>query len=351
MVALKMSKKKRRLLIAAAVAVVLLIVAAAAVWATLFRAEHAVLAGRPVSVRIYPGSSTAKIANQLALEGVIANARMFRIRVRLLGADGKLKAGQYDFRSGIGYAEVIDRLMKGPQPEFVTVTIPEGFTVEQIAARLESKLGIPAADTLVLAKTGAAEFAPDHPVLEDAFGGSLEGYLFPKTYRFQVGMSAHEALELMLDQFELEFSKVDRTWAHSKGFTDSQVVVVASMIEREAQLDRERPLVASVIYNRFLRGMYLEIDATVEYVIPGNHFRLRYKDLGVKSPYNTYLNKGLPPGPISCPGLLSLEAAGRPATTGYYFYVLTGKDGSHTFCTNKVAFEKAKLRSKKVFGR
>lgn len=347
----KKAGKKRYMLIALAVVAAILAGAAVAGWLLLLKPEATVLAGRPTAVEVHPGSSTSKIGSQLAREGVVANSRMFRLRVRMAGLDGKLKAGAYEFESGSGYGEVIDQLAKGPQPRFVTVTIPEGFTVEQIAARLQAQAGIPEAETLALAKKGASEFADEHPILEDAFEGSLEGYLFPKTYRIKVGASAHEALEMMLDQFELEFSKVDRTLAHGEGFTDAQIVVIASMVEREALLDKERPLVASVIYNRYKRGMYLEIDATVEYVIPGNHFRLRYKDLGVKSPYNTYIHKGLPPGAISNPGLPSLKAAASPAVTGYYFYVLTGKDGTHTFATNKADFEKAKLKSKRVFGR
>lgn len=350
-VAKRSSKKRTRALIGLAVTVAALVAAGAFLWAMLFRADADVLPGRPTQVEIHRGSGTAEIARQLSREGVVSNGRMFSLRVRVAGAGDRLKAGTYDFESGSGYGDVIDMLVQGPQPKYVTVTIPEGFTVEQIAARLEKQLGIPAVDTLKLAKGGSAEFAEDHPVLEDAFGGSLEGYLFPKTYRFTEGITARQALEMMLDQFELEFSKVDRTLARSNGLTDAQVVVIASMVEREARLDQERPIVASVIVNRLERGMFLEIDATVEYVIPGNHFRLRYRDLGVKSPYNTYTRKGLPPGPICSPGLSSLEAAARPAKTDYFFYVLTSKDGSHTFATNKADFERAKLKSKEVFGR
>ena len=130
-----------------------------------------------------------------------------------------------------------------------------------------------------------------------------------------------------------------------------QIVTMASIIEREARIPKERPLVSSVIYNRLARDMKLEICATVEYVLPGNRFRLSWKETRTPSPYNTYLHKGLTPGPISNPGLASLKAAASPADTDFIFYVLTGKDGSQTYASNAADFAKAKRKSKEVFGR
>ncbi|MDO8987466.1 MAG: endolytic transglycosylase MltG, partial [Coriobacteriia bacterium] len=202
-----------------------------------------------------------------------------------------------------------------------------------------------------LAKTGAAQFAPDHPYLSGAYAGSLEGYLFPKTYRFKAGTTATEAIEAMLDQFDVEFQRVDMTFPESRGISVHEVVVLASMIEREVKIDTERELVSSVIYNRLGRGMLLEIDATIEYVLPGNRFRLRNSDLALDSPYNTYRYEGLPPGAISNPGSASLMAAARPAQTDYLYYVLTSKDGSHTFCKTQDEFFVAKAKSKEVFGK
>jgi UPF0755 protein len=235
--------------------------------------------------------------------------------------------------------------------EYVSVTIPEGFVLTQIAERLETKAGIPKADFLGLAQGHADEFSADHPYLADAYKGSLEGYLFPKTYRIKQGSTARDVIEMMLKQFDAEMKSVDTSEATSHGLSFNQLVVLASMIERESKLDKERPLVASVIYNRLARGMRLEIDATIEYILPGNRFRLTNRDLRVKSPYNTYRLAGLPPGPISNPGLAALEAAASPADTDYLYYVLTGKDGSHTFATNKADFLIAKKKSKEVFGR
>jgi len=156
---------------------------------------------------------------------------------------------------------------------------------------------------------------------------------------------------MMLRQFDTEIASVDTTQATRRGLSFNDLVVLASMIERESKLDEERPLVSSVIHNRLAKNMLLEIDATIEYVLPGNRFRLRNSDLRIDSPYNTYRRKGLPPGPISNPGLASLKAAAAPADTEYLYYVLTGKDGSHTFAETKAEFLIAKQKSKEVFGR
>ncbi len=330
---------------------VIVVSAAVGAWAVLYRVERDVPPGRPVQVEVPAGATTARIGALLARKGVVANGAMFRVQARLAAADGKLKAGVYDLVTGMPYDLVIDRLVKGPPVEYVTVTIPEGFVVEQIAARLEKQAGIPSEETLALAKGGASEFVSGHPYLAEVYEGSLEGYLFPKTYRFVKGTTAREAIERMLDQFDKEIAQVDVEAATRRGFSLNDLVVIASMIEREAQLDEERPLVASVIMNRLGRGMRLEIDATVEYVLPGNRFRLRYRDLEIDSPYNTYRYPGLPPGPIANPGLASLKAAAAPAETRYLYYVLTGKDGSHTFATNLKDFLEAKRKSKEVFGR
>lgn len=332
-------------------AVVVAVVLALAAWALLLRSEHDIEAGRPVQLEIVQGSSTASIGAKLAEAGVIDNRYLFRLRARLAGADGAMSPGVYELTTGMSYSDVLDLLRSGPPITTVKVAIPEGFVIDQIAERLEERAGVPAKKTRALAKGGAEEFVADHPYLAAAHEGSLEGYLFPKTYRLPEGATAREALEAMLDQFDKEIVSIDLARAQEDGFDLHEVVTVASIIEREAVLDEERALVSSVIRNRLARGMPLEIDATVEYVLPGNRFRLRYSDLRVDSPYNTYRVKGLPPGPIASPGLASLRAAVAPSDTRYLYYVLTGKDGSHTFTTTKSDFLKAKQKSKEVFGR
>lgn len=333
------------------VLVVALLMASVVIWAVFFRSQTDIAAGREVRVTIPAGAGTDAIGRILVRQGIVQNRAMFSLRVRFVGAEGKLKAGVYDLVTGMGYRTAIDRLVEGPPVSYISLTIPEGFVVEQVAKRVEKLLDIPEEEFLELAKGGAASFAGEHPYLARAYKGSLEGYLFPKTYQVREGSDARAVIELMLDQFDDEMASVDLSRAAELGLTQEQVVVMASIIEREAQLDAERPLVASVMYNRLAAGMFLEIDATIEYVLPGNRFRLRYSDLKLDSPYNTYRYKGLPPGPISNPGLASIRAAADPAKTSYLYYVLTGKDGSHTFTPDVESFLKAKEKSKEVFGR
>lgn len=314
----------------------------------LLKPDVAVEAGQPVVVEVPEGAGTAQIARLLASAGVVENAQMFRLRARLDGIDGQLKPGTYELATRMPYDELVKRLLAGPPMAFIDVTIPEGFTVDQIAARLEDKAGIPSDEFLAIAKNDAARYAQERPYLRDVKNGSLEGYLFPKTYRVTESMTAADVIELMLDQFDAEIAKVDLAYAESKNLTLHDVVIIASMIEREARLAQERPLVSSVIYNRLKKRMKLEIDATIEYVLPGNRPRLLNKHLQIDSPYNTYRYPGLPIGPISNPGLASLKAAAEPADTQYLYYVLTGTDGSHTFARTYEEFQRAKAKSKEV---
>ena len=322
----------------------------AAVWVSLFRPALGSGTITPVQIEIKPGSGTPAIARKLQATGVIGSAQVFRFGTRLFGADSKLRPGVYDLTTGMSVAAVLDVLKAGPQVAYVTVTIPEGYVIDQIADRLEKQAGIPRDEFIRLAKTGAKEFEKGHPYATGAYGGSLEGYLFPKTYRIREGSSAREVIEMMLDQFDREITQVDVMRATNRGLGLSKVVTLASMIERESRLDNERPLIASVIYNRLKTDSLLKIDATIQYVLGGNRLRLTNADTRVESPYNTYLHKGLPPGPICNPGLKSLQAAAAPPDTQLLYYVLTGRDGSHTFTTNLEEFLAAKKKSKQVFG-
>lgn len=342
---------RRALAIIAATVGVILLLLGSLFWLTFLRPQTSIGRGRSVQIEVARGLSTREIAEDLLAKGVISNANLFRLTSRLSGADGRLKPGVYDLTTGMSARAVIAALESGPSAIYYTVTIPEGFVIEQIAERLEAQAHIPAAEFTAIAKSGATTFLPGHPNLEGVKGGSLEGYLFPKTYRIKKGATAEQVIEMMLDQFDREFGPVDVSTAAARGLSPAAVVVIASMIERESKLDKERPLVSSVIYNRLALNMHLEIDATIEYVTRGNQFRLTNRQLRIDSPYNTYRYGGLPPGPISNPGLASLQAAASPATTAYLYYVLTGKDGSHTFTTNKSDFLLAKQRSKEVFGK
>ncbi len=344
-------RRRRRTARAVALAVVGvlvagMVVAAVTAWSLLYRPEHDVPAGKPAEVVLEKGMTTSAIAEELVAEGVVANALRFRVSARSAGADGDLRAGTYQLETGMTDDAVIARLKQGPPVEFVEVPIPEGFTAKQVAARVAKRTGISKDELLALMTRGAPELAAERPYLKGAYRDSLEGYLFPATYRVKEGASARQVVDMMLDKFEIEMARIDLAYARSKNLTPADVVNVASMIEREARLAKERKLISSVIYNRLKRDMRLQLCATVLYEMPPGTTRLTYADLESRSPYNTYRIAGLPPGPISNPGRASLEAAARPSKTDYLYYVLTGEDGSHTFTSDYGAFQRAVVHSR-----
>ena len=354
-----MARRKRRNSTATAIAILVLVlvvlgvaIAGVLVQRALFAAEPkiAVEEGQPVSVVIATGSTTKTIADQLYKAGVVGSAKEFVNSVKGANVGAELKAGSYEFTTGMPDDVVIDALVIGPIVKYTKVTIPEGFTNRQVAARVEKAVGIPAAEFLALADEGAAQFSDEHPYLANAYKGSLQGYLFPKTYEIKEGASAADVIELMLDQFDKETSEIDTSFAKSRGLDLNEVVTAASIIEREAKVAKERPLVSSVIYNRLKIGMKLQMCSTVQYILGTTRFRLTNRDIATPSPYNTYLHPGLPPGPIANPGRAALEAAAMPADTRYIYYVLTGKDGSQTFATNARDFARAQQKSLEVFG-
>ncbi len=343
------SRRRTLRLVAILVGVVMALgIPAYGVWNVLLKPQTRIAPGRSVQIEVPVGAGTKKIADVLATSGVVENASMFRLRARIDGVDGKLRPGVYDLETGTSFEKVVQVLLSGPPIPYVKIVVPEGFTITQIGERLESGLGIPAAEFNDLALTKGSEFASGYPFLEGVKTGSLEGYLFPKTYNIAEGATADDVIKVMLTQFGREIESVDMADAQALNLTSHDVVTIASMIEREARVAEERPIVSSVIYNRLKKKMRLEIDATIEYILPGTRPRLLNRHLRIDSPYNSYMYDGLPPGPIASPGLASLEAAAHPATTDFIYYVLTSKDGSHTFTTNVEDFLKAKEKSREV---
>ncbi len=338
--------RRRGALVGVLVALVIVVavagVAAGIAWNRLYRVERDVPAGQTVEIAIPKGASTQTIAETLARAGVVDNALMFRLKARDAGVDGSLQAGTYEMTSGIGYEAAFKTLQRGPQVVYVKVLIPEGFTGKKIAARLAKQAGFDENELLDLIENGAPRFADEHPYLAGAYRDSLEGFLFPATYRIKEGTSAEQVVEMMLDAFDANTADLDLSYAKSKNLTLIDVVTIASMIEGEAKLDEEYPLVASVVYNRLKAKMRLQLCMTVLYTLPKHKDSLTNEDLKTDSPYNTYLRKGLPPGPVGNPGRKTLDAAAHPKKTKYLYYVLTGKDGSHTFASNYAAFLKAK---------
>jgi len=291
---------------------------------------------RPVTVVIPRGVTAAEVSEILVRAGVVRSALAFRLVARLQGAT--IQAGEYDLRTNIRPQEALDALSRGPAPEeTVTLTIPEGLRVDQVAERVGGVFPIEP-QAFLRDAAGGGHTLP--PYLTKA-GKGVEGFLFPKTYEFPPDPDADAVIERLLRQFEEEAGALPWERADRLGLKPYQVVIVASLIEREARVDRDRGKIASVIYNRLREGMRLQIDATVQYALPEHKPRLTYQDYEYESPYNTYLHDGLPPTPIASPGLASLEAALRPASTDFLFYIAL-EDGSHRFTETYEEFLRVK---------
>ncbi|HZZ00410.1 MAG TPA: endolytic transglycosylase MltG [Candidatus Baltobacteraceae bacterium] len=278
---------------------------------------------RETHVVIARGSTFDEIARQLAREGVIGNYAAFRSLARMRSEESGAHAGEYRFMAHQTQSDVLEALMTGGAQVAVWVTIPEGFTAQEIAARLqESGVGT--------AAPFASEFAHDSILVGGVRTRSLEGFLFPSTYLVSLGASARQVESQLTGEFLAKLPHDAAARAKKLGVTLPQAVTVASLVEREAKADADRPLIASVIYNRLRLRMPLQVDATIEYALPAHKNELSFADLRIDSPYNTYIHAGLPPTPIANPGLPSLEAALAPSKTDFLYYVYCGS-GRHVF--------------------
>jgi UPF0755 protein len=290
----------------------------------------------PSVFTINPGENAATIAPRLQREGLITDSQLFLYLVRYRGVDVQLEAGEYELRPNMTMDEIIETLQHGRLRE-LSVTIPEGKRAEEVAALLEDR-GLVDAETfldLVRAGSSAYDFLADRPADAPA---SLEGYLFPDTYRIPIDYDEGQILDLMLATFGERFSPEMRQAAHERGMSIHEVVTLASIVEREAVVAEERPIIASVYLNRLQQGMYLQSDPTVQYALGYQEDTAQWwkvpmsleQDVQVDSPYNTYMYPGLPPGPICSAGLASIQAVLEPADTSYLFF-FSKFDGSHAF--------------------
>lgn len=301
---------------------------------------------QPVEVVVEPGESFLDLTDLLVEKKVIKNGWYFRYLAEDEQLDRKIQAGRYKLKTFMDYREALKVMTSKPQKGLFKVVIPEGFTVKQIAERVEKEAGISRKDVLNLGLNGASEFSQSF--LDSNLTPSLEGYLFPKTYLIWEGSSAKEILNLMLNQFGKEIKSLDLSKLTERNLTFHKWVTIASMIEKEAKVPAERRLISAVIYNRLRKGMRLQIDATVIYALGYHKKRLFERDTMVKSSYNTYLHPGLPPGPICNPGLDSFKAALDPAPVDYLYYVLVDPvSGRHFFTRTEAEFLKAKEKAKK----
>ena len=319
----------------------LIILAALYVINATFQPFHGAGSGT-VTVVIPDGADAGDIGKLLEAKGVIDSGTFFQLNATLTGRRGKLHAGHFTLEKGMANGDAIDTLTGGPkapkEAASFKLTLPEGPSRRELAPKV-AKSGVEG-DYLKASATDA--------VIKRirGFGApkgtkTAEGFLFPATYTLSDGATAKQLVGEQLDAFDENFKHVDMSYAKKKHLTRYDVLTIASMIEREVQVPKERALVSAVIYNRLKQGMTLSIDATIRYFTDNWTRPIRQSELDKDEPYNTRINRGLPPTPIGNPGLASLKAAANPAKKSYLYYVRKpGKSGEHAFSSTDAQFEK-----------
>ncbi len=311
--------------------------------------------GKTVAIVVQNGDTALTIADELQAKGLIRNALAFRIWARIKGLDIHLQAGAYKLNTGLTIDAIISQLLNA-QPDYYVVSIPEGLRIEQIAQRLGAA-GLPRFKTQEFLKytKNPAQFpdAAKYPILKSIpSGNGMEGLLFPDTYLIPVNATAGDVVNMMLTEFngKVQQNHLD-VLAKQNRLSVYRMVILASIVEREVIFERDRPLVASVYWNRIYRpnnetvGL-LDADPTVQYARDSQPGTISYwkplqdvgRNIAPNSPWNTYIQKGFPPTPICSPGLASMQAAAMPAKTDYYFF-LSKKDGTNVYAKTTVEFE------------
>ncbi|MBF6620847.1 MAG: endolytic transglycosylase MltG [Patulibacter sp.] len=295
--------------------------------------------GAPVSVTIAPGSSVTQIGEKLADEGVIDNALVFSLRARMSGGGADLRAGKIELRENMSYAAALTALRDVPVPDpVINVTVPEGLSRREVAAQVKKA---DVSGDYLRASRRSAGFDPKEYGQPKKQSG-LEGFLFPATYELPRGGATAKALVAkQVESFEQQFATVDMRRAKRAKLSPYEVLIIASMIEREVNIPAERRKVAAVIYNRLKDGMTLGIDATIRYAERNWTRPLKVSELERDGPFNTRTRTGLPPTPIGNPGLASIKAAANPARESYLYYVVKPcGNGTHAFSSSDAQFER-----------
>ncbi len=293
-----------------------------------------------VEINIPKGVTLSQIGNILKEKSIISNKRTFTMAVKSLGHEKNIPAGTYVLHNALNNRAIINQLVYGV-PSLKSITILEGWNIYQIANELEKELKI--------SKKTFLRLCNDQRVIKlfNLEGNSLEGYLFPDTYTFAEGVDPYLVLTRMVNEFINNITKSMEVQAQEMNMSLLEVITLASIIEGEAIYDSERAIISAVYHNRLKKGMKLQADPTIQYIIDDGPRRLLNDDLKIESKYNTYLYKGLPPGPINSPGKESIIAALYPGVNEYLYFVARG-DGYHTFSTNEKDHNKAKKKFQEV---
>jgi UPF0755 protein len=291
-----------------------------------------------VTVTVPQGASVGEIGDILARRGVVSRSFFFELRARLGGHSGDLKPGVYKLKHDMSYSAALDALTKGVAPDVVQVVIPEGRSRREVAPLAKGLKGSYLAATVRSPYLNPRRYGARH-------ARNLEGFLFPASYQLKKGASARMLVKEQLQAFRQNFSRVSLAYARKKNLTPYDVLTIASMVEREAELPKDRPLIASVIYNRLHDHIPLGIDSTLRYALGDWTKPLRVSQLASPSPYNTRNHQGLPPGPIGNPGLASIQAAAHPAHSQFLFFVVKPcGNGAHVFAKTNAEFERDSAR-------
>jgi UPF0755 protein len=304
----------------------------------------AVLGGEEeaTTVVVEEGDTLSSVADKLEEAGVISSPTLFKIWARLQSEATQIQPGEYRFEPGENGGEILEKLSSGDSEASYAITIPEGLSLSQTAQEVAEQSGIPAAEF----EAAARETDYGYAFLDDPDIQTTEGFLFPKKYEFERDADASRIVDRLLQQYLVETRDLDFAEAKDRtGLTEYELITVASLIEKEAANPEERPLIASVIYNRIYADIPLQIDATVQHALGKPKEELKLSDLEVDSPYNTYVNPGLPPGPIASPSRESIKAALEPANTDYLYYVLEVDGEEHFFTNDYDEFLEAKDRA------
>lgn len=338
------SRKKgpnKFLIIAIVAAVIVVGVVAFAVSQCSGSGSGKVKQGEQIIVKVEPGAATKHIASQLQESGVIASADEFSNRVDKLGHSASLQSGTYIFTGGEDL-DVIIRMMTNGETGYL-LTIPEGYTLKQIAAQVEKVCGISADEFYALTQK-ASKYASEYPFLNGVYNDSMEGFLYPDTYRIDVGASADDVVRTMLDQFGGRIQQVDMSYAASKNLTLYDVVTLASIVEKEYRHESDKEFIAAVFYNRLHEGITLGSDVTTYYAVGKDLTEeLTNEDLASDSPYNTRnpSHYGLPAGPICNPSVSTINAAANPAQVDYLYFFYSNREGKTMFFANEPDFSAA----------
>ncbi len=274
-------------------------------------------------VAIPRGASFKAITDTLANNGIIRSKFAFDIAGRILGYTKKIKVGKYVFHSGLSNSDILRDINEGKSRLIISVVIPEGWRMDMIARRFAHELGVDSEKILAICRDSAY-------VASKGFRApSLEGYLLPDTYNFYWQTDEPEIVERMVNGFRSFFVDSLQRRLRDVHMTLNQAVTLASIVQGESGINEELPIIAGVYLNRLRKDMKLEADPTIQYLIPGNPRRLLISDLRIPSPYNTYLNRGLPPGPVNNPGRQSILSVLYPDKNQYLYFVATGVGGHH----------------------